>query len=78
MVVGDGGFAGFGGGCWLCGFARERERERERERDLMFILLEWVVYIILMNCMFPQKKEKKKKKRKELYVKIKKWILGEL
>ena len=58
MVVGDGGFAGFGGGCWLCGFARERERER----NLMFILLEWVVYIILMNCMFPQKEKKRKEK----------------
>ena len=43
----------------------------------MFILLEWVVYIILMNCMFPQKKEKKKeKKRKKLYVKIKKMDIG--
>ena len=34
---------------WLCGFTREREKGREDKE--LFVLINVVVYIILMNCM---------------------------
>ena len=58
----------------------EREREREREREKSDVYITWMGSLYYFNELYvSSKKEKKKeKKRKELYVKIKKWILGEL